>query len=110
MGHRIELGELESVAAALPGIVRPACIHDKKKNKLVVAHQFNNYPPRFSSLFTTAPTSLCPQLYLCIPQARISFILIRFAISLLRLGSPILSWFQISSCVLHVMLIACLSI
>jgi acyl-coenzyme A synthetase/AMP-(fatty) acid ligase len=36
MGHRIELGELESAAAALEGVSMTACIHDKDKGKLVL--------------------------------------------------------------------------
>ena len=36
MGHRIELGELESVTAAMPGIMRSACIYDTQRNKLIL--------------------------------------------------------------------------
>jgi len=36
MGHRIELGELESAAAALAGVVRAVCVYDTEKNKLVL--------------------------------------------------------------------------
>jgi amino acid adenylation domain-containing protein len=36
MGHRVELGELESAAAAMTNVTRAACVYDKEKNKLVL--------------------------------------------------------------------------
>lgn len=39
MGHRIELGELEAHANALPDIQAACCIYDKGKNKILMFYQ-----------------------------------------------------------------------
>jgi len=36
MGHRIELGELESAATGISGVTQAACVYDPERNKLVL--------------------------------------------------------------------------
>jgi amino acid adenylation domain-containing protein len=61
MGHRVELGEIESAAAALDGVARAVCIHDGEKKKLVL---FYNGAPTAAEvsayLKEQLPRFMCP--------------------------------------------------
>lgn len=61
MGHRIELGELESAASALNGVVRAACVFDSVRKKLVLYYSGSPTPAEIMLyLKERLPRFMCP--------------------------------------------------
>lgn len=62
MGHRIELGELEAAANALPYIDASACVYDRDANKIVLFYQAaQDYDKEIlAALGKKLPKYMCP--------------------------------------------------
>lgn len=62
MGHRIELGELEAAANALPYIDASCCIYDREANKIVMFYQSANACDKelLLALGKKLPKYMCP--------------------------------------------------
>ncbi|MEG1175621.1 MAG: amino acid adenylation domain-containing protein [Ruthenibacterium sp.] len=61
LGHRIELGEVEAAASSLHGVSACCCVHDEKRDKLVLFCEGRLAPAAVTAqLKTLVPHYMCP--------------------------------------------------